>query len=313
MQFCLSSYHPADNSALGWLATIWNTTDLNMSILPHQRHSDSRGSTSCSIGGIPIECNARVLHIDIHSKPASTVCDERGNLICFFAKQTIDRKVAMQRLGRMLPRQPARSGATRQTRAMIRSAPSSDTATLPDNSFYYFFSPLYFGESPCACIGPPEVRSGRTTYSVYTFKRRYDEQSAAERTGYFGERVYPHGYLTKNERTNGYEYYRCPTEQHEEETSHLSSSPFLLGTVQDAHWLQRLHLHNVPKDTSCGGDGRCLCNIEFHRPGNVAGSYLSADGHLMSLKVSPGSDVIENICLWCACSIFLGCRICISG
>lgn len=225
------------------------------------------------------------------ARPASTVFNEHGHLVCFYAKQ------------------------------MAKNRSKDTTMTSDSKQYEYFFSPAYFGESPVACIVlPADDKAGRKTITIYTFKRKYDEQLEADTKGRFGERLYAHGVLSYDEKTNSLEYYHCP--QRQKDLSTFDSVPFLVGSAHIIEeecsfhiprWLQFLHmgmLHDTtdtPHYLTTNDDDveDDLVNVEFHKPGMPAGSHISVNANSKTMKVVDGSDVIEAICLWISSSALL--------
>ena len=220
-----------------------------------------------TIGKIgPARCGC-ILRLNIKTHQATTVYNENGKLVCFFAKQT------------------------------------RNTCSQVENQYYYYvFFPLYFGESPIACIAPQEIKAGRNVIPLYTFKRKYDEQPQALRHGYFGERMYTHGFLTQNNTTKELEYYRFPQQASEELNLAV---PYLVGKNKET---------NIPSlclETSylCPSLDLCCRNIEFHKPGIPGRHTILMDCISKSMRIAEGSDIIEAVCLWCAYNIHLGRKI----
>ena len=150
-----------------------------------ESENDARPTKSIlTIGGIDPAKSTTKLHISTRSNP-STVHDENGNLVCFFAKQMISMNDQEH------PRE--------NNEDCITPPSSSSSSSIVDNiatairnqrhckdDYYYFFSPLYFGESPVACLFVPKGGIESDGMKLYTFKRKYEGHPVAEREGYFG-------------------------------------------------------------------------------------------------------------------------------
>lgn len=129
--------------------------------------------TVSSIGDISrTKCETN-LFFNKESVPAKIIDTENDNLICFYAAQVMEESWY-----------PENKAAKENRHHNI--SPSQDSVSKAQD-YWYFFSPLYIGESPVACITSPEWQDGiGKVISIYTFKRMDAQQPAAKIAGYFG-------------------------------------------------------------------------------------------------------------------------------
>lgn len=138
-----------------------------------------------SIGDIGRTKAETTLFFDTDSVPAKIV-DGSHNLICWYAKQVMEDQSIKACTSTKLK---IAKGVDENKAANRRNntQPSEDISTSKTRDYWYFFSPLYFGESPVACITSPEWQNGiAKVVSIYTFKRMNDRQQVANIDGYFG-------------------------------------------------------------------------------------------------------------------------------
>ena len=137
----------------------------------------------CSIGDIGLTKSRTTLFFDTKNVPAK-VFDDHQHVVCYYAKQVMDK----HNDSRTIPHQVSENQhpSTHVTTNQGGSC-SGKSSTTQTKEYWYFFSPLYFGESPVACITTPEWCDGiGTIVPMYTFKRMYSGQVSAEMDGYFG-------------------------------------------------------------------------------------------------------------------------------
>jgi hypothetical protein len=136
---------------------------------------------ACSIGDICPTRAATTLFFNTKSIPRKVV-DENKNLICFYAKQVMSDDNSHRRGDMKENKFHNMSPATASNES---GGIKSGFAKRED--YWYFFSPLYHGESPVACITLPMSQEGtRKMIPIYTFKRTYSGQPPANVAGYFG-------------------------------------------------------------------------------------------------------------------------------
>ncbi|EED86375.1 predicted protein [Thalassiosira pseudonana CCMP1335] len=228
------------------------------------------------------------MYFDTDSNP-SMVHDDHHNLVCYYARQmiTVDITADDEKLL-----------DTKENKCFNVSTRATDGSSAPSKEdFWYFFSPLYFGESPVACIASPRTNEkvGQQSIEIYTFKRKYDGQPVAKRSGYFGERIYNHGIFTQNDVTGKYELFH---------NSKWNGKGCELDTPN------KLVLSS--DESGCGisywiYSKLFATSFEFYKPGSSSPeAVLTIDEYNKSIKVTEGSDVIESICLWCALCMYLG-------
>lgn len=132
-----------------------------------------------SIGDIGLTKAETTLYFDTESVPAK-VSDKNDTLICFYAKQVMTAYGCNEGI------------ATKENQHLNEPSAVSldhdnDVLTKVKEDYWYFFSPLYFGESPVACITCPQWEDDRGKICIYTFKRMRGQQVVASSTnGYFG-------------------------------------------------------------------------------------------------------------------------------
>jgi hypothetical protein len=132
-----------------------------------------------SIGDIGLTKADTTLFFNKQSVPA-TVVDEKGNLICFYAKQVMEEhSINDTKENQLLD----------SVNAVRSSIEPHRAADFKPQCYWYFFSPLYFGESPVACVTSSQWQyedgAGKIV-PIYTFKRMFSSQPHAKITGYFG-------------------------------------------------------------------------------------------------------------------------------
>ncbi|KAL7516685.1 hypothetical protein ACHAWX_001673 [Stephanocyclus meneghinianus] len=256
----------------------------------------------------------------------TTVVDENQNLICFYAKQVMSDDNSHRR------------DDTKENKIhnMSTATTSNESGEIKSvfakrDDYWYFFSPLYHGESPVACITIPRLQEGTSKIiPIYTFKRTYSGQSPANVAGYFGERIYSHGYFAQSE-AGFYQLIRYPPTS-EKRGSFLGyastlkiDQPLFTGSIVNDIDETKSHRCIPPKICclGCGSDhsGFALeeesnellqeCVEKFHRLAPIHGEnadsiVISIGDTGNSMKVSKGVDLIEAILLCCAYSYFRG-------
>jgi hypothetical protein len=126
-----------------------------------------------SIGDIGLTRAETTLYFNTSSVP-SKVVDGDDNLLCFYAKE-------------VMAESSHKYDDAKENKLHNISTRSTSSGGLPkQEDYWYFFSPLYFGESPVACITSPQMCEGNTMIPIFTFKRMYDGQPLANDVGYFG-------------------------------------------------------------------------------------------------------------------------------
>ena len=129
-----------------------------------------------SIGDIGLTKAETTLHIVTDAVPAK-VFDKNDTLICFYAKQV------------MTAFDGTEITATKENQRHNEPTTVSvdnDVLAKAKENYWYFFSPLYFGESPVACMTSPQWQDGKGIIRIYTFKRMHSQQSVSNISGYFG-------------------------------------------------------------------------------------------------------------------------------
>ncbi len=112
----------------------------------------------------------------------TTVVDENQNLICFYAKQVMSDDNSHRRDDM---KENKIHNMSTETTSIEDGGIKCGFAKRDD--YWYFFSPLYHGESPVACITIPRLQEGTNKIiPIYTFKRTYSGQPPANVAGYFG-------------------------------------------------------------------------------------------------------------------------------
>lgn len=133
-----------------------------------------------SIGDIGLTKAETTLYFDNEAVPAK-VFDKNDTLICFYAKQVMAAYGCNQVI------------ATKENQHLnepsaVSQEDDNDVLTKVKEDYWYFFSPLYFGESPVACITCPQWQGNKGKICIYTFKRMHGGQQvvASSTNGYFG-------------------------------------------------------------------------------------------------------------------------------
>jgi hypothetical protein len=111
-----------------------------------------------SIGDIGLTKADTTLFFNKQSVPA-TVVDEKGNLICFYAKQVMEEhSINDTKENQLLD----------SVNAVRSSIEPHRAADFKPQCYWYFFSPLYFGESPVACVTSSQWQMAQAKLFQYT-------------------------------------------------------------------------------------------------------------------------------------------------